>query len=297
MRRQVPLKRLLALAMRLIALARRGCDATRAARTLGTREPGPGPEAGQLARETSRMLAAVSHDLRQPLYALSLATESLVRHPERPPGRLLLLQMKSALQSADDLLDALLIMARLDAGGLQPRMAEFSIQWLLDRVDLVFGPQAVSKGLRWDVTPSMARVRSDPVLLERMVGNLVSNAIRFTARGGVVVSCRRRGSCLLLQVWDTGPGIDAVHQSRVFEAFFRGVSEIDGDNGVGLGLAIVRSGALLLGIDVGLRSMPGRGTCFSLRVPMVPALPGVSTPDGVPVFLSGVAGPAPPTRR
>jgi signal transduction histidine kinase len=130
-----------------------------------------------------------------------------------------------------------------------------------------------------------------------LVGNLVSNAIRFTSRGGVVVSCRRRGSCLLLQVWDTGPGIDAVHQSRVFEAFFRGVSEIDGDNGVGLGLAIVRSGALLLGIDVGLRSMPGRGTCFSLRVPMVPALPGVSTPDGVPVFLSGVAGPAPPTRR
>jgi signal transduction histidine kinase len=297
MRRQVPLKRLLVLAMRLIALARRGCDATRAARTLGTREPGADPDAGHVARETSRLLAAVSHDLRQPLYALSLATESLVRHPERPPGRPLLLQMKSALQSADDLLDSLLIMARLDAGGLQPDMAEFSIQLLLDRVDAVFGPQAASKGLRWDVTPSIAKVRSDPVLLERMVGNLVSNAVRFTALGGVVVSCRRRGSSLLLQVWDTGSGIDAVHQGRVFEAFFRGVYDSEGDNGVGLGLAIVRSGALLLGIDVGLRSVPGRGSCFSLRVPMARSHTVDRAPDGAPQGLSGVAGPAPPMRR
>lgn len=297
MRRQVPLKRLLALAMRLIALARRGCDATRVARNLGTRGPGLGPEAGYVARETSRLLAAVSHDLRQPLYALSLATESLVRHPERPPGRPLLLQMKSALQSADDLLDSLLIMARLDAGGLQPDMAEFSIQLLLDRVDMVFGPQAASKGLRWDVTPSIARVRSDPVLLERMVGNLVSNAVRLTAKGGVVVSCRRRGPCLLLQVWDTGSGIDALHQGRVFEAFFRGVSETDSDNGVGLGLSIVRSGALLLGIDVGLRTVPGRGSCFSLRVPMAQLPPGGGAQDGAPVGLSGVSGPAPPKGR
>ncbi|MGE0350854.1 sensor histidine kinase [Hydrogenophaga sp.] len=220
------------------------------------------------APDRARLLLAVAEYLRQPLYALSLTSESLLRHPQRPPGPSVLLQMKAALRSLDERLDALRLMAGLDSGSLRPEVKDFSLQPLLDRLDLAYGPLAASKGLRWDVTPSAARVRSNPVLLERMLGNLVGNAVRFTARGGVVVSCRFRGPHLLLQVWDTGGGIDPAHEPHVFDAFFRGVSEADGDTGAGLGLAIVKSAAVALGIDVGVRCAAGRGTCFSLRVPL-----------------------------
>ncbi|MDO9436439.1 HAMP domain-containing sensor histidine kinase [Hydrogenophaga sp.] len=157
-------------------------------------------------------------------------------------------------------------MANLDSGSLHPDIIDFSVQSLLDDLDVAFGPLAMGKALRWDVTPCIARVRSNPVLLERMLSNLVDNAIRFTSVGGVVVSSRLSGPSLLLQVWDTGMGIAPQYHERVFDAFFREAP--DGNRGAGLGLPIVRSGARMLGIDVTLRSVPGRGSCFSMRVPL-----------------------------
>lgn len=233
---------------------------------MGLREQVKKEEAERVSREKSRFLAAVSHDLRQPLFALSLAAESL--HAQEPSREALFRQMKSSLESANGLLDSIMTMARLEAGSLRASLSNFSIQPLLDRIDLTFETQALVKGLRWDVTPTLACVHSDPVLLERMVSNLVSNAVRFTQSGGVVISSRVRGSNLLLQVWDTGPGIDPAHHESIFTEYFRGEPETESDNGVGLGLSIVKTCADLLGVQVSMRSAPGRGSCFSLMVPL-----------------------------
>lgn len=226
-------------------------------------------EAAQKASlDKSRFLVAVSHDLRQPLYAMTLATESMARQrPLRHPGPMLA-QMKSALESADDLLDSLHTVARLETGSIKPHIVDFSLQALLERLDHLYGPQAGTQQLRWTVTPSIARVRSDPVLLERMLSNLIANALRFTEHGGVVVACRPRKQHVLVQVWDTGKGISSSEQQALFGAWFRGIPESDTDNGVGLGLAIVKQCAGLLDIDVTIRSRPGRGSCFSLKVPL-----------------------------
>lgn len=145
-----------------------------------------GEEAERQSVEKSRFLAAVSHDLRQPLFAMGLATESL--HAREPRHNPTVLQMKSALGSANGLLDSIIAMARLETGSLKPNLCDFSIQPLLDRVDLAFEAQATVKGLRWVVTPSIACVHSDPLLLERMVSNLVSNAVRYTQSGGVCLA-------------------------------------------------------------------------------------------------------------
>lgn len=244
-------------------------EAKELALSMGLREQVKKQEAERQSIEKSRFLAAVSHDLRQPLFALGLATESL--HAREPAHDPMVLQMKSALGSANGLLDSIMTMARLETGSLRANMSDFSIQPLLDRVDLTFEPQAMTKGLRWVVTPSIACVHSDSVLLERMVSNLVSNAVRFTHSGGVVVSCRLSGPCLLLQVWDTGAGIEPAHHETIFNEYFRGEPETESDNGVGLGLFIVKNCAAMLGVGLSLRSVPGRGSCFSLRIPLARA--------------------------
>ena len=160
-------------------------------------------------------------------------------------------------------------MASLDKGAHHPELLDFCVQPLLDQLDAAFGPIAMGKGLRWDVTPSIERVRSNPLLLEHMLRHLVDNAVRFTSKGGVVVSSRLSGACLLMQVWDTGLGIAPQVQERVFEAFFPHATDDDGD--AGMALPTVRSSAQALGIEVSLRSVPGRGSCFSLRVPLAQA--------------------------
>jgi len=237
-------------------------------------------EVRRTSAEKSRLLAAVSHDLRQPVYAITLAAESLARRPDRPVSPFTLTQMREAIASADHLLDSLHTMSRLEVGALRPRLSSFSIQPLLERVDVVYGLQARAKGLRWTVTPGIAHVHSDPILLERILGNLVANAVRYTQQGGVVVACRPRRDGLLVQVWDTGIGVSPGQVDTIFEAYFRGVPETETDNGVGLGLFIVRQSAALLGIDVGMRSQPGRGSCFWIKIPLAfKAWPDRSDPE------------------
>lgn len=221
--------------------------------------------------EKSRFLAAVSHDMRQPLYAITLAAESLERQrPLRYPGPLLQ-QMKAGLETADRLLDAVMTVARLETGSLRPQPATFSLEPLMEQVDGTFGPQARAKGLRWSVTPCLALVSTDARLLQRLVFNLVSNAVAYTEAGGVLVSCRVRRRGALLQVWDTGGGLPPEPEAQVFQRHFRGEPGTETDSGVGLGLVIVKQTALLLGLELSVRSRPGRGSCFSLWLPLGPS--------------------------
>ena len=225
-------------------------------------------EATQNALEDkSAFMAAVAHDLQQPMYALNLATESLGQQ-KHGPWAPALNQMRSALHAADDLLTSLAMAVRLERSALQPRMERFSMQALLERVDALFEGRAHTQGLQWRVPPCLSVVHSDAVLLERMVCNLVSNAMRYTERGGVLLACRLRGRWLLIQVWDTGRGIPIDEQAAVFDIHYRGQGVRQDTQGLGLGLSIVQRCANLLGVRLTMRSVTGRGSCFELWVPL-----------------------------
>lgn len=242
-------------------------------RRLRVRERAARAAARGALDDRAHFLAAVTHDLQQPLYALRLATDVLGRQALQGPGAEALGQMRAALHAADELVTAMLMAARLDGGAPAPRPQVFPVQPMLERLEALFAAQARHKRLSWRVPPSAAWVHSDPALLERMLGNLVSNALRYTDRGGVLLACRERGGTLLIQVWDTGRGMGADERHAVFQAHRRGSAARRGDRGMGLGLSIVARCARWLRVGVSLRSVPGRGTCFELRVPRAPAPP------------------------
>jgi PAS domain S-box-containing protein len=216
----------------------------------------------------SRFLAAVSHDLRQPMHALSLFIEDLRNAGLDDEDLLLLEKMEAALDLTNSLLDTILVMSGLESGMVTPNVVVFPMQKMLNRVAQAFSAMAQKKGLRLSVIPSSAFVRSDPALLERVILNLVSNAIRYTDRGGVAVACRRRGGHLHIQVWDTGLGIPDEFREAIFREFFRIEGEGTHGGGLGLGLAIVQSCAVLLGHPLKLQSSAGRGSRFTIQVPM-----------------------------
>lgn len=225
-------------------------------------------EAQHTLEEKTRFMAAITHDLQQPIYALSLATESMVRRRMERLEPETLVQMQSALHSAGELLASLAMNVRLERAALRPEIEDFSVQHMLERMDAMFAARAQQQRLRWRVLPCLAVVRSDPVMLERMVCNLISNAMRYTKQGAVLLSCRKRAAHLLIQVWDTGPGIPEHERSTIFDAYHRGSAAQPQDKGLGLGLSIVSRCAHLLDIRVELRSVPGRGSRFELRVPL-----------------------------
>ena len=259
----------LALADRMTAERRARAEADlQRAREQAARE-----QAQHALEDKTRFMASVTHDLQQPLYALSLATESMARGPRNPQDAAALDQMRSAMHSADELLATLALNVRLERAELQPDFKDFSVQEMIERIEVLFASRAQAEGLRWRVLPSLAIVRSDPLMLERMVCNLVSNAMRYTRQGGVLLSCRARTDHLLIQVWDTGPGIAEHEQASIFEAYQRGSAAQWQDQGLGLGLSIVSRCAKLLAIRLRLRSVSGRGSCFSLYVPLAPQGP------------------------
>lgn len=218
--------------------------------------------------ERSSFMATVTHDIQQPLYAMRLAMQNMVLPPASSQLGAQIAQIRSAMQLTDDLLGSLATAVHLDRADFMPSITRHCVQEMLERVELLFEPLAQQRNLDWRVTPCVAWVKSDPMLLQRMVCNLVANAIRYTERGGVLLSCRVRRTGLLLQVWDTGPGIALDEQSAVFEEYFRGGASQASQSGLGLGLSIVRRCAHLLGIQVSMRSVVGRGTCFQLLVPL-----------------------------
>jgi signal transduction histidine kinase/CheY-like chemotaxis protein len=218
----------------------------------------------------SRFLAAASHDLRQPLQMLSLLQESLAATLGESNARQIVADMGEGLRVTGGLLDALTDIAQLDRRGLKPKIGDFPIAEALDRLGTEFGPAAREKGLKLHIVRSTGVVRSDKGLLERILRNLLSNAIRYTSSGKVLVGCRRRGTSLGIEVWDTGTGIPPEDIGRVFEEFYR-VEGPTGDHrtGQGLGLAIVERTARLLGHPVRVRSTLGRGSVFTLEAPLV----------------------------
>ncbi len=223
-------------------------------------------QAEEASRENSMFLAAASHDLRQPLHALALQTHLLEKTALAPAQGKLLGGMRSAIHSMTGLFDALLDMSRLDAGVIPVREGPVALGELFARLERGFRREAEAKGLRLRFRPTDAVVRSDDHLLASLLGNLVSNAIRYTRQGGVLVAARRRRrGGVRVEVWDTGRGIAPEHQRAVFKAFYQvGNVERDRSKGLGLGLAIVERLTRLLRTPMELRSEPGRGSRFSV---------------------------------
>jgi signal transduction histidine kinase/integral membrane sensor domain MASE1/CheY-like chemotaxis protein len=217
----------------------------------------------------SRFLAMASHDLRQPLHALGLFVAQL-RTRLKPGERAKTIErVDAAVREMTEMFNSLLDISRLDAGVLTPKIVEFPIARLLQKIEMTFDPAAREKGLRLRVMRSDAWVRSDALLLERILLNLVSNAMRYTLRGGIIVGCRRRGEMLRIEVRDSGPGIPERHKQNIFGEFFQlPTPERDRYGGLGLGLAIVDRLRRLLNHEIELTSTLGRGSRFTILVPM-----------------------------
>ena len=217
----------------------------------------------------SRLLAAASHDLRQPLHALNLFVARLRDEADPVERGRLVGKVESAVDSMNELFDALLDISRLDAGVLEPNVADFPLQRLLQRIEATFAGVAREKGLDLRVAATRSWVRSDFVLLERILFNLASNAVRYTARGAVAIGCRRRGELVRIDVLDSGRGIPPELQRDIFSEFYR-VHGPDMDRGgLGLGLSIVQRLCQLLGHSVELDSRKDEGARFSILVPRV----------------------------
>ncbi|MGY6629554.1 MAG: hybrid sensor histidine kinase/response regulator [Wenzhouxiangella sp.] len=225
----------------------------------------------------TRFLAAVSHDLVQPLNAAQLLTHSLSGRFSQPAEIEPLKQISGALSATENLLEGLLDISRLDAGGLEPRISRFPLGELFDQLSGEFRLMAGERGLALSGMRTRLWVESDPQLLRRILQNFLSNAVRYTDQGRIVIGCRRQGNRVLAGVWDTGPGIPLDDQALIFEEFRR----LDKDRhapGLGLGLAIAERMARLLDHPLSLASTPGKGTFFGVSVPRV--APEVSAPAG-----------------
>lgn len=237
-------------------------------------------EAENANQAKSRFLASASHDLRQPMHALGLYVAALRDAPLPEDTRRLAGQIVKSVVTLQDLLEALLDISKLDAGVIQPSLTDIPVNRLLAMMKTNYAPAARAKGVEFRIVASRACVRSDPLLLERILLNLVSNAVRYTRRGKILLGCRRRGRDLRIEVWDTGAGIAADQQRLIFEEFHRVVGPERGDEkGFGLGLAIVDRLARLLNHSIEIRSLPGKGSMFAV---IVPQAEGRAVEDQVP---------------
>jgi signal transduction histidine kinase len=219
-------------------------------------------------RGKTQFLAAASHDLRQPLHAMGLFAATLSAKVQDRDVRNLVESINASVEALEQLFSALLDISKLDTGAVVPSRASFPLAPLLARIEHEMAPLAATKDLRLTFVGTRARVDSDPILLERIVANLVSNAIRYTTRGGVIVGARPRGTRVSLEVWDSGVGIAAAEREHIFEEFYQiGNVERHSSKGMGLGLAITRRLAALLGHALRVDSRPGIGSRFAVELP------------------------------
>ncbi len=220
----------------------------------------------------SRFLAAASHDLRQPLQSLFLSAEVL--NLRNADGSLApaLRHMNDSLEAMKEILDKLLDISKLEAGMLPITRAPVGADTVLERLAAGYGPRFAAQGLRLRSVPCAAEIETDRILLERILGNFLDNALRYTRSGGAVVGCRRRGPVLRFDIVDSGIGIPEGQQELVFEEFVQlHNAERDRAKGLGLGLAIAQRIAGALGHPIELTSRPGRGSRFSVTVPLARA--------------------------
>ena len=255
-------------------------DITRRKREAAALQEAKGAaEAANLAK--SRFLAAASHDLRQPLQTLALLQGLLARNVAGDKAAGLVVRLDETLGAMTGMLDTLLDLNQIEAGVVQPEVAEYGIGPLLDRLRGEFALHAQAKGLALRVMPCSAVVRTDPRLLEQMLRNLVSNALKYTERGRVLLGCRRVPGGLRIEVWDTGIGIPAGQLQAVFDEYHQiGNEARERARGLGLGLSIVQRLGGLLGHRVQVRSRPGHGSVFTIEVARVLAGRGGDVPPG-----------------
>lgn len=219
----------------------------------------------QAARDKGRLLAAAGHDLKQPLQAILGSLERVARLERAEDRAVWAEQGRMAVSRMSSALDSLLASSRLEFGNVPPVIEAVPAARIIAVLHASFADQAQQKGLRFVLRPCAATLRTDGGLLLTILTNLVSNAIKYTDRGGVLVGCRRRGALLSIEVVDTGIGIPAQDLGRIFDEF----QQVDGTrDGFGLGLSIVRRAAGMLGHAVGVQSRPGRGSRFTIALPL-----------------------------
>jgi signal transduction histidine kinase/CheY-like chemotaxis protein len=240
----------------------------------------------------SSFLAAASHDLRQPIHALGMFVGALRGVAMAPEGRRIVEQIEASTTAMDGLFSALLDISRLDAGVVAVQKRAFAIGPVLERLCRDHQEEAKAKGVSLVWKRCAAIVWTDPVLIERVLRNLVSNAVRYTDRGRIVIGCRHRGAAVAVQVLDSGRGIPIDQQERVFQEYYQlGNPERDRTKGLGLGLAIVRRLTNLLDCKLMLRSEPGRGSRFEVTIPLAEQSSPVAEPGSIsasPVLTRGL---------
>lgn len=244
-------------------------------------------EAERANLSKTKFLAAVSHDLLQPLNAARLFTSALMEQAFGPRAEGLVRSVSTSLDDVENLLGTLVDISKLDAGVVQPDINAFDLRDLLNNIAREFRQMAVSEGIDLRFVPSSAVVESDSQLLARILRNFLTNAIRYTRSGTILLGCRRRQQSIVLQVWDTGPGIPADKLTEIFQEFKRirpaGARQ---DKGLGLGLAIVDKISRMLDHHITVQSVEGQGSMFSVEVPL-----GRLQPDRHPPETAGVIVP------
>ena len=226
-------------------------------------------EAEEASRSKSRFFAAANHDLRQPLHSLGLFATALRNGSVDDQARKMIDQILQCTESLEQLFDNLLDISKLDAGQVEVKRELVSVNVVFDRLRGTFAVPAEDKGLTLTLRRSKAMVATDSTLLFRILSNLIANALRYTEEGGILVGCRKRGRSVRIEVWDTGVGIPREQHDRIFEEFYQlNNPSRDRTRGLGLGLATVKRIVQLLGHPLHLKSVPGRGSKFSIDVPL-----------------------------
>ncbi|WP_158044661.1 hybrid sensor histidine kinase/response regulator [Skermanella pratensis] len=246
-------------------------------------------EAERATRSKSRFLSAANHDLRQPYQAIHLFLHLLQTKLSDPGQQSLVTRIQEAVQSSEILMTSLLELSTLDAGTVRPAVVRIGVGEILERMIREFEPAALAKGLRLRYVPCSAAVVTDPVLLERMLKHLIGNAVRFTAKGSIMIGCRRRGDRVRVEVWDTGPGIAEDKKAAVFEEFVQiaAAGPRDRGRGLGLGLAIVERTARLLGHGIDVCSTVGKGSVFTISMRRAGRAGEAAAADPVSVLVIG----------
>lgn len=244
----------------------------------------------------SSVLISVTHDLLQPLNAARLTLSALEEMIASPKGLVLTEQIDRSLATLEDLLRTLLDISRLDAGVLKPEFRPVAISTLFEVLRQEFTPVAAKRHLALKIRPCTETVLSDPMMLRRILQNLLANALRYTQRGSVLMGCRLKGDNVCIEVHDTGPGIPEAQREGIFMEFQRGETSVGDNAGIGLGLSIVRRFATELGHEIHLKSHLGRGSMFGVTVPRstapeevasgrAPVLPAFGGMDGAKILL------------
>lgn len=225
-------------------------------------------EADRASAAKTRFLASASHDLRQPMHTIGLLVGILKERVVDVNSTTIVAKIESSIETMESLFKSLLDISKLDAGVVTPAISDIAVDDLFHRIAITYTPLANEKGLALIMHSSRAVVRSDTMLLERILGNLVGNAIAYTRQGRIVVGCRVRGAAAFLLVYDTGIGVAEAHLSDIFEEFYQVENPgRDRSKGLGLGLSIVKRSAALLGHQLLVRSRPGKGSVFGIEVP------------------------------